>query len=592
MPDLKTRFHGADRIPTPHLWEEITSREPRPIPLEPSFTRRVLVAAFALVLAIAGISFAVRAFSGSQHSGPAVTPSIMPKANGLISFQVGGSEGGISTDAVQPDGTGRQTIFGRDQNVSRVAWSPDGTRIAYVKLVQGSSRSRDGNPHWGIFTANPDGADAHKISGELNDGWPAWLTWSPDGSRIAFSSLAAGSPAQSCMPGGDATCPTGLYVMNADGTNVSQLTMDGLGEYQPSWSPDGSEIAFVRQVEPPDGLTGIFVMNADGSNVRKIASTTQGSDFAPSWSPDGSQVMFGSIRSEDWGIFVANADGTGERAVLERRPYVDDPVWSPDGTMVAFVGDPGISGSGRGSALYVMRADGTGITNLAGTPHYDVNGGIAWQPLPVDPREPTQAETPSPESAKVSDPLVSATVKVSDSPDWNAGGIAVGEGAVWVSVQGSGQNAYVARIDPVTNEVIARIPVNSSPWDIAAGAGSVWGTGYGENNSGSLQRIDPASNDVVATITVDPSGHPGVIAARAGSRAPGPPRRRKTAGMRRTPRPTPRHKGGRARTWARVPPGRVPGTDGTQRCDRARGGPGAGASFWRGPAGSLPARSS
>lgn len=110
----------------------------------------------------------------------------------------------------------------------------------------------------------------------------------------------------------------------------------------------------------------------------------------------------------------------------------------------------------------------------------------------------------------MSDPSVSATIEVGDLP---AGAIAVGEGGVWVGVQVEGGGDYVARIDPRTNEVVATIPVNSSPWDIAAGAGSIWVTGFGENKAGSLQRIDPTTNQVVATITVSSSEHPGPVAA-------------------------------------------------------------------------------
>jgi YVTN family beta-propeller protein len=133
--------------------------------------------------------------------------------------------------------------------------------------------------------------------------------------------------------------------------------------------------------------------------------------------------------------------------------------------------------------------------------------GIAWQPLPA---QASPGVTQNSELTAVSDPVVSATVKVGDSP---GDAIAVGEGGVWVAVQGSGGGDRVVRIDPRTNDVVATIPVNSSPWDVAVGAGSVWVTGYGETKSGVLQRIDPTTNQVVATITVDPSGHPGPVAA-------------------------------------------------------------------------------
>lgn len=493
MPDLKTRFRGADRIPAPHQWQEITSREPSPHTAEPSAARRILVAAFALAIAVAGISFTIHAFrGGNARPTPGGSPQpIEPKANGLISFQNGSSEGGIWTDTIEPDGSGRQTVFGRDQDVSRVTWSSDGTRIAYVKLVQGSSRSTDGKPHWGIFTANPDGTNARELTRGVNDGWPAWLTWSPDGSRIAFSNLGMEADAGSCTLGGDATCPTDIYVMDANGTSVSRLTADALGAYQPSWSPDGTQITFVRQVNPPDStLTGIFVMNADGSDVRKIASTTHGSDFAPSWSPDGSEVMYGSIRSEDWGIFVVNADGTGERPIFDKGPYVDDPVWSPDGTMVAFVGDPGITGAGSDSALFVMRADGTGITKLADTPRYGVDGGIAWQPLP------SGSPSPSPELAGTA--RVTATIPL--PADSTGGGLSVGAGSLWSGLNDThGRNGAVLRIDPATNEIVATVAVAEGPSRkrIAATDNAVWVA-----STGLLQRIDPATNSVVASVAI------------------------------------------------------------------------------------------
>lgn len=138
--------------------------------------------------------------------------------------------------------------------------------------------------------------------------------------------------------------------------------------------------------------------------------------------------------------------------------------------------------------------------------------GIAWQPVPSE-ASPAVTQTPSPEVTKISDPLVSAAVKVGDFPGEAPVGIAVGEDGVWVGVQRDGGGDYVVRIDPRTNDVVATIPVSSSPWDIAVGAGSVWVTGYSENKSGLLQRIDPTTNQVVDTITVEPSGHPGPVAA-------------------------------------------------------------------------------
>ncbi len=386
MPDLKHRFRGADQIPAPRLWADIERRQPSSSPPAPSLARRGLIAAFALVIAIAAVALAVRAIDDEGGRRPVTQTTlqpIVPHANGQILFRVGGGDGGTWTETILPDGTGRRTFIPRAADASHPAWSPDGTTVAYVGLVEGGGTSLDGDPHFAIFLANADGSDPRRLSSGVNDTWPAWLAWSPDGTRIAFSNLAADADARECTQGGDGWCPTDIYVIDADGSNLTRLTTDLAGEFQPAWSPDGTQIAFARQVRPGDGLTGIFVMKADGTDVREIASTGQGSNFAPSWSPDGSQVVFSSIRAESWNIYLVNEDGSAEHSLITQQAYVNDAVWSPDGRMIAFVGEGGLVGGGGDTALYVMNPDGTDIAKLADQPGNGVAGDIAWQPLPA-----------------------------------------------------------------------------------------------------------------------------------------------------------------------------------------------------------------
>lgn len=134
-----------------------------------------------------------------------------------------------------------------------------------------------------------------------------------------------------------------IYEMSYDGSGVIRLTSDPSDDRDPAWSPDGSTIAFSR-----DGT--IQLMDAaDGSNVRKL---TDGPDFHPTWAPDGSKLVF----ARAYHIYVVNANGTGVTQLTNGPDSDDTPAWSPDGTRIVFQ---------RNAVISVMNADGTGVTPLA-----------------------------------------------------------------------------------------------------------------------------------------------------------------------------------------------------------------------------------
>jgi Tol biopolymer transport system component len=198
-----------------------------------------------------------------------VSPSSTPPAakNGSIFFRVGGGDGGSWIDAIEPDGSGRKTVFDGEP-----------TRIAQIAVFS-SSRY---DPSSGL-----------------------------------------------CQPGADFACPTDIYVIDADGSDVSRLTDDAAPEYQPARSPDGRRIAFVRVVREPSGTleaARIFAMSATGARI----------------------------------VAVSSGDGgaTSSRVGLRRRSHRVR----------------------RRRRPMVMRPDGTGVRVLATAPGYGVAGDISWRP--------------------------------------------------------------------------------------------------------------------------------------------------------------------------------------------------------------------
>ena len=228
------------------------------------------------------------------------------------------------------------------------AWSPDGQRIAF---------HRDGH----VYVINADGSNESKLS---QGGWPSW---SPNGNQIVFVN------------------GEGISVMNADGTSARTLLHHGflnstygpdLGVSKPTWSPEGSLIAFEHMGDGDFLPAQIYVMNADGSNPFLLTNTPgdprRFAESDPSWSPDGSSIVFWSY---GYGITVSAPSDRIPRGIYSNFPtvaYGAKPVWSPDGSTIAF-------NSGRnlpsGRAVMTMRAGGGSVKVLI-SDAYDA----AWSP--------------------------------------------------------------------------------------------------------------------------------------------------------------------------------------------------------------------
>jgi Tol biopolymer transport system component len=216
----------------------------------------------------------------------------------------------------------------------------------------------------GIYVIQADGSGETGPLGSEGGFYETEPSWSPDGTRIAFSSARHGS--------GE------IFVMSTDGSDLTQLTTNAwpIRDEQPTWSPDGRQLAFVHRTA--DRESDIYVMNADGTGEKRLIDALGGEDF-PSWSPDGTKIAFSRTEYEPMRVFseiyVMNADGSSKTRLTYDEESAYDPAWSPDGSRIVFTGwfSPNES-----QELYTIKADGSGRTRL--TNNIEFEYGPDWAP--------------------------------------------------------------------------------------------------------------------------------------------------------------------------------------------------------------------
>ncbi|HEY7563841.1 MAG TPA: hypothetical protein VIA81_02855 [Acidimicrobiia bacterium] len=272
-----------------------------------------------------------------------------------VAFQVECLPTGSGTLLFESDRGGTARLYRMRQDGSQIVnltpssgsyggdWSPDGSRIVFTSFR---------NQEDGIYLMNADGSD------------PTWLgvagggpKWSPDGRRILFVSGVRFAT--------DGT----IYVMNADGSDVNALTTGR----SPDWSPDGERIAFGRIAACVVDIcsSDLYVMAKDGTQVRKLLGNSGLADnlSSPAWSPDGRQIafgrsccFFGPSLSGVWRI----SPGGGAPTRIDARPVAGGPVWSPDGSAIAFAAeltnsttDLTVIPSGGGGGIVLAKSSGS-----------------------------------------------------------------------------------------------------------------------------------------------------------------------------------------------------------------------------------------
>jgi Tol biopolymer transport system component len=284
-------------------------------------------------------------------------------ANGRIAFNAMRSDGASDIATVKPDGKGWIDLTpGSHGMYCAPAWSPDGTRLAFVEPRPQLPGDVDpGNGY--LHVMNADGSNDHVLTLARASHECIRPTWSADGSYIAYG-------------GFDGTNFSQVYAIASNGLGVpTRVTEGDIPVTNPSWSTDGTQIAY-------DGMDGNLYTTPVSQGATGLSfGTRHRVGFAlgtnPDWSPDDARLAL-SRSDELPGIWTTGSSDGSEPQQVTSGSFADDPSWSPDGTAIAF---GGTSPAGA-TEIFRTAADGSGapVQVTVSTAHgFDVASQPDWQ---------------------------------------------------------------------------------------------------------------------------------------------------------------------------------------------------------------------
>ena len=261
-----------------------------------------------------------------------------------------GDLGASDLPPITPGTPKRLTTDGaNDQNP---LWSPDGTRLAFSTL-----RAHGNFDVW-IMGADGSGQKALTSMPQNDAVNLPGSAWCKSSDRIVFAS--------------DKDGPEDIWTIKPDGTGLQQVSKSAYQDQEPSWSPTCDRIAFQSE---RDGNWDIYVMKADGSDVTRL-TTDPADDWAPNWSPTSDAIVFQSNRSGTWKLWTVQATGGSPTQLTGGSSEDTDCSYSRDGKQVVFSTDAGGSAGARIAVIRVTQPSKVVLVTSGNA--YD--GAPCWSP--------------------------------------------------------------------------------------------------------------------------------------------------------------------------------------------------------------------
>ena len=267
--------------------------------------------------------------------------------------------------------------LGQDVNVSQERRNKLGAKNIFSVLLltvalgglSSAESDRDGRSRIAfiqgadVYSMKPDGTDVRQLTHVGANTSALWASWSPDAKQLVFAEFPPSGPSQ-------------LWLMKADGSKQRQIFTDSLDDSFPSFSPNGSHIAFTR-CKTDFSQCAISRIRTDGTGMTAITEFQLGLfDIAPVYSPDGETIAFGGFNRGGvlGAIYLMEADGTEVRRLTPTEIGAQQPFWSPDGENIAFQSH---CCNPQNNEIWTINRNGNELTRLTGTPASDLDIPVA-----------------------------------------------------------------------------------------------------------------------------------------------------------------------------------------------------------------------